>query len=235
MILSNADAMPLHELLAQGGWAMYPIYACSVLTVGMFLKKVFELRAARLQDVSWVESVVEHALRGELDAAHRACRAVVHPASRVVAALVHALDEAPEQAEAEAKRVATLELTRLESGVNLLSFLAQVSPLLGLLGTVLGMIAAFNEMAATGGAVDPTELAGGIWIALSATAIGLGVAIPFYFFTSWIEGRIERERAAMDTAIVTIVYGPGVDLANQARTGLVAHPPAQPQAMMIGL
>ena len=210
MILSNADAMPLHELLAQGGWAMYPIYACSVLTVGMFLKKVFELRAARLQDVSWVESVVEHALRGELDAAHRACRAVVHPASRVVAALVHALDEAPEQAEAEAKRVATLELTRLESGVNLLSFLAQVSPLLGLLGTVLGMVEMFMGLQGAGeGNVAISDLASGIWKALLTTAAGLTVAVPALAGYAYLGSRIDQVRLQIVDIVQRVTFAAG--------------------------
>lgn len=209
-VLSNADAMPLHELLAQGGWAMYPIYACSVLTVGMFLKKVFELRAARLQDVSWVESVVEHALRGELDAAHRACRVLVHPASRVVAALVHALDEAPEQAEAEAKRVATLELNRLESGVNLLSFLAQVSPLLGLLGTVLGMVEMFMGLQEAGdGNVAVGDLASGIWKALLTTAAGLTVAVPALAGYAYLGSRIDQVRLQIVDIVQRVTFAAG--------------------------
>ena len=93
--------------------------------------------------------------------------------------------------------------------VRVLETSVQAAPMLGLLGTVLGMIAAFNEMSVSGGAVDPTALAGGIWVALSTTALGLTIAIPFYFFTSWIEGRIERERAAMDTAILDDRLRPG--------------------------
>jgi biopolymer transport protein ExbB len=115
--------------------------------------------------------------------------------------------------------------------VRVLETSVQAAPMLGLLGTVLGMIAAFNEMSVSGGAVDPTALAGGIWVALSTTALGLMIAIPFYFFTSWIEGRIERERAAMDTTILTIVYGPGLDLANQARIEAAAAPRAAPQTV----
>ena len=102
-------------------------------------------------------------------------------------------------------------------------------------GAVLAAMVGRVMADVTGTYFEHLTWAGGIWIALSATAIGLGIAIPFYFFTSWIESRIDRERAAMDTAILTIVYGPGVDLANQARTGLVAQPPVQPQAMTVGL
>jgi biopolymer transport protein ExbB len=209
-MMTSADAMPLHELLAQGGWAMYPIYACSVLTVGVFLKKIFELRAARLHDVAWVEGVVEHALRGELDAAHRACRAIVHPASRVVSALVHALDEAPSQAEAEAKRVATLELTKLETGINLLSFLAQVSPLLGLLGTVLGMVEMFMGLQGAGdGNIAIGDLASGIWKALLTTAAGLTVAVPALAGYSYLGSRVDQVRLQIVDIVQRVTFAAG--------------------------
>lgn len=100
--------------------------------------------------------------------------------------------------------------------------------MLGLLGTVLGMIAAFNEMSLSGGAVDPTELAGGIWIALSTTALGLIIAIPVLLLHQLDRGRIDcGERAAMDTTLIlAIVYGPGVDSATQVRTETVALGPS---------
>ena len=107
-----------------------------------------------------------------------------------------------ERARETASGTALSLLDSMNRHVRVLETCVQAAPMLGLLGTVLGMISAFNEMSTSGGAVDPTELAGGIWIALSTTAIGLSIAIPFYFLTSWIEGRVERERAAMDGAIV---------------------------------
>ncbi len=116
-----------------------------------------------------------------------------------------------------AREVATGAALKLLDAMNrhvrILETSVQAAPMLGLLGTVLGMIAAFNEMSGGGGAVNPTELAGGIWVALSTTALGLAIAIPFYFFTSWIEGRIERERAAMDGAILAVIYGQGGEFA----------------------
>jgi biopolymer transport protein ExbB len=209
-MISSAETMPLHELLAQGGWAMYPIYACSLLTVGMFLRKILELRAARLHDTAWVESVVEHTLRGELDAAHRGCRGASHPAARVVAAQVHALDAAPEQAEAEAKRVATLELTKLESGVGLLSFLAQVSPLLGLLGTVLGMVEMFMGLQGAGeGNVAIGDLASGIWKALLTTAAGLTVAVPALAGYAYLVSRVDQVRLQIVDIVQRVTFAAG--------------------------
>lgn len=83
----------------------------------------------------------------------------------------------------------------------------QAAPMLGLLGTVIGMIEAFGKVSSGGGAADPAALAGGIWIALTTTALGLTVAIPFYFVSVWLESRVDAERAAMDAAISDVTFG----------------------------
>jgi biopolymer transport protein ExbB len=149
--------------------------------------------------------------------------------SQVVAGAMAARMRWPDDKE-RAREVATSAaltlLDEMNRHVRILETSVQAAPMLGLLGTVLGMIAAFNEMSGGGGAVNPTELAGGIWVALSTTALGLAIAIPFYFFTSWIEGRIERERAAMDNAILTVIYGQGAELAQS--------PPAASHTQEVG-
>lgn len=155
---------------------------------------------------------------------------------RVVAATIGARLRWPGD-QKRAREVATgaglVLLDRMGAQVRILETAVQAAPMLGLLGTVLGMIAAFNEMATTGGAISPTELAGGIWIALSATALGLSIAIPFYFITSWIEGRIERERAAMDAAILALVFGAGPEIA-EARPAAAGTAPVPAEAPSLG-
>jgi len=101
-------------------------------------------------------------------------------------------------AEAEA-RFATLE-----GGFRALDSVAQLSPLLGLFGTVLGMIDAFQSLQSAGSQVDPSLLAGGIWVALLTTAVGLAVAMPTAMVLSWLESRMDGERVFADTAIQTI-------------------------------
>ena len=93
---------------------------------------------------------------------------------------------------------------KLEGGIRFLDFVAQLSPLLGLFGTVLGMIEAFQAMQGAGSQVDPAILAGGIWVALLTTAAGLAVAMPVSAAVTWLEGRLDGERALADRAISTI-------------------------------
>jgi len=109
---------------------------------------------------------------------------------------------------ADSKRLdveAETRFARLERGFRFLDSVAQLSPLLGLFGTVLGMISAFQALQEAGAQVDPSVLAGGIWVALLTTAVGLAVAMPTALVLSWLEGRMEAERVLADAAIQTVL------------------------------
>ena len=100
---------------------------------------------------------------------------------------------------------AGLALAGLERGFRLLDTVAQLAPLLGLFGTVLGMIEAFQSLQQAGSSVDPSLLAGGIWVALVTTAVGLAVAMPTSMVLSWFESRTARERVFADKALRTVL------------------------------
>jgi biopolymer transport protein ExbB len=211
-MLERVETMALTDLLAQGGWAMYPIYACSVLTLGTFVKKALDLRAARMHDVGWFDGVLERVRSGDIDGLARACRGIAHPGARVVAAILVALERAPQHAEAEARRTAAVELERLERGVGLLSFLAQVSPLLGLLGTVLGMVDLFVGLQGAGdGNLAIGDLASGIWKALLTTAAGLTVAVPALAAHTFLTSRFDRVRLFMLDMAQRVLFTAGID------------------------
>ena len=104
----------------------------------------------------------------------------------------------------ELNRIATLKLEQLRSYLRPLEVIATLSPLLGLLGTVIGMIMAFQQMAAAGNQVDPSVLSGGIWQALLTTAVGLTVAIPVVAAHTWLERKIERTASFMNDVVTQL-------------------------------
>jgi biopolymer transport protein ExbB len=227
-----------HQLYSIGGPVLIALLIVSLIATATAVYKLLSLRGLGVGRHRSAQEALQRWAQGDAAGAYQRVGTDTTALSRVVAEAISGVWRWPDDKERAREMATGTALSLLDvmgRHVRILETCVQAAPMLGLLGTVLGMIAAFNEMSQTGGAVDPTELAGGIWIALSATAIGLIVAIPFYFFTSWIEGRIERERAAMDTAILTIVYGPGFDLANQARSGAYAPPQPVPQTAVIGL
>ena len=201
------ESMPLGDLLAHGGWAMYPIYACSLLAFGVFVHKLLELRAAKLADVRWLRQVLDRIEDSDLEGAEAACRTLSHPGSRVVAAVLAALRQRPDQAHAEAKRVASLEVQRVEANLGVLAFLAQVAPLLGLLGTVVGMVDLFMGLqGAEKGDLAIADLASGIWKALLTTAAGLMVAVPTLAAHAYLASKADYLRLQLSDMVQRVLF-----------------------------
>ncbi len=167
---------------ATGGPALWVIGVLSVLTVAIGLWKIVELIRLGI----W-RSAASHAPKT--------------PTGRVVQAAQLALQNPRldrEMAVNETTRVAKTELFALRQGIRPLELIAAIAPLVGLLGTVMGMISAFQALQNAGGSADPSVLAGGIWEALLTTAAGMAVAIPASVLASWCEGITEREQARME-------------------------------------
>lgn len=113
----------------------------------------------------------------------------------------------PGYGEELARQVALTELARMGARMRLLEAVVQMAPMLGLLGTVIGMIDAFGNLAVSQEAADPRLLASGIWTALTTTAAGLAIALVAYFIASWLEGRIEDERQTIELVISSAIHG----------------------------
>ncbi|WP_353402745.1 MotA/TolQ/ExbB proton channel family protein, partial [Pseudophaeobacter arcticus] len=195
---------PLFEFMARGGPALWVIAALSVLTLSLLLWRVAELMQAGLWRRSQAETWLNLWRRGNA-APNSAART---PRDRVTQAAMQAVLTpafSTEMAEKEVTRIAKGELAVLRRGLRPLELIATIAPLVGLLGTVLGMIGAFQALQDSGNGADPSVLAGGIWEALLTTAAGMAVAIPASALVSWVEGLTEREQAAMED-IATRVF-----------------------------
>lgn len=209
-----------------GGPILAVLILVSVIATATVIVKLLTLSRLGVGRRKVADEALKRWAAGDLDGAQRLVGGDRGALSRVIAIAMEALWRWPED-KGRAREIATANaltsLDMMNRHMRVLETSVQAAPMLGLLGTVLGMIAAFNEMARGGGAVDPTQLAGGIWVALSTTALGLIIAVPLYFVLSWFEGRIEREGAAMETAILSVVYGPGAEFARDARTTAAGH------------
>lgn len=201
----TAESMSLVTLLAQGGWAMVPIYLCSVLGLAVFLKKLIEFKSAGVGRTEILEVILGPLLEGDLDAVEQASRAEGTPLGRVLAVAARAVQDTPKRAEEEVARVATAELQSLERFLGLLAFIAQVSPLFGLLGTVLGMVDLFSGLEAAGQSVEASTLSAGIWKALLTTAAGLIVAIPALAGHAWLTSQADALKLHMQNGAQRIL------------------------------
>lgn len=204
-------AIPFGDALAlvlKGGPVMLILLALSVLAVGIIFAKLLQFSRAGLGRTRFIDPAIAVLARGERDRAMSALRGEINPVARVMETAIAADSNANlsvEDRDAEISRVGSAEIRNIESYLRGLEIIANVSPLLGLLGTVLGMINAFSRLEAAGSKVDPAILAGGIWEALLTTAFGLVVAIPALTMYHLLEGRVDETRAAMKDAVVRIL------------------------------
>lgn len=214
---------PVRDLVETGGPVVLILLITSVLTVAVILYKIWQFAAAgvgRHRRLSQAIAAWDH---GDRAAARDHLKDAVH---YLVPLFRNAVQGRPtaERLIAEAEVI----FARLEKGFRLLDTVAQLAPLLGLFGTVLGMIDAFQALEDAGSQVDPSVLAGGIWVALLTTAAGLSVAMPAALALSWFEGRMAAERILADKMLQTLL-SPGGQVAprepapRQSEPGGVAH------------
>ncbi|TDK45065.1 MotA/TolQ/ExbB proton channel family protein [Antarcticimicrobium luteum] len=216
----QADAMtePLVRFLADGGPVIWAIAALSVATLTIILWKTWRLAGAGAWRRGHARDAVAAYERGD----HAATRAILThrggPRSIVVRAAVAGRAEKPDAlAREDTLRVARNELAEAATGLRALELIATIAPLLGLLGTVLGMIAAFQALQESGTRADPGRLAGGIWEALLTTAAGMAVAIPASAALTWFEAVIDRMRRDIEDAVTRIFVAPAPPPEDRAR------------------
>ena len=196
------------QMTAIGGPVLLVLLALSIAASATTISKTMQFSRMGVGRRRGIDAVMRAWGAGDAEGALRTAQAERSVLCRVAAEAIGSLAVRPGDTD-RARELATAAGLRLldamQRHMRVIESTVQAAPMLGLLGTVLGMIAAFSELSASGGSVDPTQLAGGIWIALTTTALGLMIAIPFFFVSGWFEGRIERERSAMEAAIMTIV------------------------------
>jgi len=192
--------MNFFEIFSQGGPVMLVLLIFSVTALAIILLKAYQFWTLRIHRTRFVDQVIELLEQGETIKAQKILEQRNHPVSEVLlttlsTALRHDMDA--KDRESEIQRVGSRVIRDMESWLRGLSSIAHLSPLLGLLGTVLGMIAAFMQLEAAGSQVHPALLAGGIWEALLTTAFGLAIAIPAMAAYHYLEGWVDRTRAIM--------------------------------------
>lgn len=205
-------SMTIWELFQQVGWTMVPIYLCSLFVVAVAVRKWLDFRAAALDDTAWFEETVRHIEAGDRSGAERHAREAQHPAGRVISGLLRAAEENPEAVDAETQRLGLEQAASLEKNLRPLSLTAEIAPLLGLLGTVVGMVELFMgiEMQSSG-AMGMATLSGGIWKALLTTAAGLTVAVPALAVHAWFSSLVDRFKLQMTSMVQRMRYAIGVE------------------------
>ncbi|MBN2340256.1 MAG: MotA/TolQ/ExbB proton channel family protein [Deltaproteobacteria bacterium] len=195
------------EFLKNGGVVMIPIALGSVIALAIFLERMWSLRQSKIVPSGLIQSVLELVSKKEFSKARDLCLSSNSPTGRVLQAGIDARDGTRQEIKERFEETGRQEVTRMDKFIEAMGTTASVEPLLGLLGTVTGMIKVFKKVVGTAssGVVDPAQLAGGIWQALITTAAGLSVAIIAFVGYRYLQSKSLRRSMQMEEGSMSLL------------------------------
>ena len=187
-----AGRMSLWELFNNGGWLMWVLLLLGGATIFIFVERFLAIRKASVMDMNFMNRIRDYISDGKIKSAVDLCRKTNTPIARMVEKGIERLGRPMADVQNAIENVANLEVPKLENGLPFLATIAGGAPMIGFLGTVLGMVRTFMDMSAAGGTVDMALLSGGMYVAMVTTVGGLIVGIPAYFGYNYLVARIEK-------------------------------------------
>ncbi len=202
--------MGLGELILAGGWLMIPLALLGALTIFVFFERFWAIRKASQLDMNFMNQIKNLIYGGKVSAAIQLCRENDTPIARMIEKGIERIGRPLNDVHSSIENVANLEVSKLESGLPLLATTAGGAPMIGFLGTVIGMVQAFMNLSQAGGTVDMALLSSGMYTAMITTVGGLIVGIPAYFGYNYLVARIEKLVFQMESNTIAFM-----DLLNQ--------------------
>ncbi|QWX83063.1 MotA/TolQ/ExbB proton channel family protein [Cellulophaga sp. HaHaR_3_176] len=195
-VISEEKTLSVIDLIINGGTGS--IIIISVLFVMLFValyiyfERVFAIKAASKIDKNFMNQIRDHVTNGKLDAAKILCAQTDSPVARLTEKGISRIGKPLEDINKAIENAGTLEVYKLEKNVSILATVAGAAPMIGFLGTVIGMILAFHEMASSGGQAEMGSLASGIYTAMTTTVAGLIVGIIAYIGYNHLVNRTDK-------------------------------------------
>ena len=206
--LALVVAMQMSDVIQKGGPVMYVIILCSILALAVVLERVYNLHRARIDTKDFMSRVAATLKRNKIMEAIDMCNNTPGPIAQIMRAGILKHDRPRSEIREAIEDAGVHEVPRLEKNLGVLATIAHIAPLLGLLGTVTGMVRAFQviqEKATSLYPVNPGDLAGGIWEALITTVAGLSVAIPTFVAYNYLVSRVKGFVTEMDRASTELI------------------------------
>ncbi len=195
----------MFEFLSKGGMLVFPILMCSAFALAIFLERVVSFSRMKSRGTGLAEKVALMLKEGREDDATRTAEESDSPMGRVLSRAIEVKSNDRELLETVIVNATEEEVRNLSTYIQALATIGNIAPILGLLGTVIGMIKAFMVIQQTGGKVNAAVLAGGIWEAMLTTALGLSVALPTIIAHSFLVSRIDQYEARLQNGAVTFI------------------------------
>jgi len=204
---SLTSIISFNEMFEAGGPVMYILLGLSIIALAVMLLKLYQFWVVGINQKEKLYSAIEQWSSGNRRNAIDTIYTSKNPVAVVCLTAMSGLNKANNNIttlKEEVARIGNREMNSLNRGMWALELIATISPLLGLFGTVLGMIAAFKALQVAGSQVNPAILSGGIWQALMTTAAGLAVAIPVLMIYKWMERKIAYVGEEMEDSVTQL-------------------------------
>lgn len=221
-LVLEPDTVSQLDILMQGSWIMIPIGLLSIVTVYLFIERLMTVRKSAADRGEIMGRIREYVGAGNISGAQAYCEVQAKPITRILAHGLERLGRPISEIQDAVNAAGKHEAFELERRTDLLASIAGIAPMLGFLGTVTGMIKAFQQIQNLQGNVNPSVLAGGIWEALVSTAAGLVVGILAFFFYNYLLTRIRRMVNDMEqsaTEFIDLLQAPAPDNSGRSRPG----------------
>lgn len=199
------------ELFMSGGWLMWVLVLLAAVMIFIFVERFIAIRRATRLDNNFMNRIRDFISEGNINAAIDLCRRTDSPVARMIEKGIERIGRPMADIQTSIENVANVEVAKLESGLPWLASISGGAPMIGFLGTVVGMVQVFISMSAnTSGAIELAQLSAGMYVAMVTTVGGLIVGIPSYFAHNYLVARIERLVFRMEATTIAFM-----DILNQ--------------------
>ncbi|MCG8583016.1 MAG: MotA/TolQ/ExbB proton channel family protein [Bacteroidales bacterium] len=192
MVEGAEKSMNLFEMAKAGGIIMLPLVLLSVIAVYIFFERYMAIRRASKEDAGFMNKIKDYIHEGKIESAMALCQSHDFPISRMIEKGVTRIGRPLSDVNTAIENVGNLEISRLEKSLPTLATVAGGAPMIGFLGTVIGMVKAFFDMANAGNNIDVQLLSSGIYTAMVTTVTGLVVGIIAYFAYNILVAKVEK-------------------------------------------
>ena len=192
-VVEEPAKLNFFEMCLKGGWIMIPLALMLIFAIYIFIERLIVTRQASKEDATFMNRIKDYIYDGKLEAALKLCRDTKSPSARMIEKGISRLGRPMSDVLVAIENVGNIEIAKLEKGLSLLATISGGAPMLGFLGTVMGMVQAFFEMEQAGGnTINLSQLSGGIYTAMVTTVAGLIVGVCAYFAYNYLVGRVNE-------------------------------------------
>ncbi|MFN6943951.1 MAG: MotA/TolQ/ExbB proton channel family protein [Cytophagaceae bacterium] len=186
------ESLTLFDLITKGGPIMIPLFVLSIIAVYIIVERLLALKKSDKDPEAFMDRIRDLVYRGDISAAQTLCRSFDTPFSRMVEKGITKIGKPLSNIEASIENVGRIEVYRIEKNLSSLATISGAAPMIGFLGTVIGMIQAFISIAQVEGTISPKLLSEGIYQAMITTVAGLVVGIIAYFGYNYLVGKVQK-------------------------------------------